>query len=100
MQMRELRVSRHTFLMWVLTGFALVNMALFLHPMSPEDFLEFALSNPIATVFDAQGGLMAAVFWCGILLFLAGIAGLLERMSARRHAGAQAHRLSSVGVIH
>ena len=96
--MRGLTLSRHTALTSTLVGFALINVALFLHPMSPEDFLELALVDPIATVAGAaQGSMMAVLFWCGIVLFLAGIAGLPERMNLRRHA-AGGRRLPTVST--
>ncbi len=94
--MHGLTVNKHRFLTLMLIGFALVNVALFLHPMSPEDFLELAVNNPIATVVDPQGSSMALVFWGGILLSLAGVAGLLERISLRRHTGP---KLQSVGAM-
>lgn len=68
-----------------ISGFALMNLALFLHPMSPEDFLRIAFSDPLHSVFDAQGGGMAIFFWTSAALALSGLVGLLTSSRLVRH---------------
>ena len=79
----------------MLAGIGLMNVAMFLHPMSPEDFLGLALSNPLQTLADTQGGAAALLFWVGVPVSLAGIAGLASCVAAamRRLHLAHAHRL-------
>lgn len=75
--MSSLQHGRRVWFFWLMTGFALMNVALFLHPMSPEDFLGLAFSDPMQSIFDAQGGAMAIFFWISFALALSGVVGLL-----------------------
>jgi len=68
---------RRVWFFWLITGFALMNVALFLHPMSPEDFLGLAFSDPMQSIFDPQGGGMATFFWISAAVALSGLFGLL-----------------------
>jgi len=79
----------------VLAGIGLMSVAMFLHPMSPEDFLGSVLSNPLQTVADTQGGAAALLFWAGVPVSLAGAAGLASclAMSLRRPHLPFSHRL-------
>ena len=61
-------------------GFGLVNVALFLHPMNPSDFLVLAVSDPWSSIVDQQGGGVALFFWFSSALFAIGFAGLLSRL--------------------
>jgi hypothetical protein len=63
----------------MLAGFILMNMALFLHPMSPQDFLKLAFSDPLLTIQDAESYGLAVFFWTGIVMMGFGAAGVLER---------------------
>jgi hypothetical protein len=95
--MKRAPIRRLVWLLLTAIGFALMNVALFLHPMSPEDFLDAALSNPWQSVVDTQGGGMAVFFWASASLtiftalrFLA-VANLLQRLF---HHPKQATRLA------
>jgi hypothetical protein len=57
----------------------LINAAMFLHPMSPEDFLTQLLADPFGLLFDIPGGLMTVVFVAGVAIFLAGAIGTTGR---------------------
>jgi hypothetical protein len=74
-------------------GFALTNMALFLHPMSPEDFLGMAFSDPLLTVLDENGCRMAVFFWGGVSMMLIGLVCLLgqSRLFHRRLPACKPH---------
>ncbi len=63
----------------ILLGFGLMNVALFVHPMNPEDFLYLVFSDPLATVLDAQGGDVALFFWGSLLLCLFACFGMFFR---------------------
>jgi hypothetical protein len=65
-------IRRSVWLLLALIGFALVNVALFLHPMSPENFLDIALSAPLQSVADIQGGNVAMFFWGSVALTVFG----------------------------
>jgi hypothetical protein len=60
---------------WV--GFGLMNFALFLHPMNPEDFLALVLSAPSETMLDAYGIQAAVLFWISVTLISSGLIGLV-----------------------
>ncbi|HSY28065.1 MAG TPA: hypothetical protein VK832_11210 [Burkholderiaceae bacterium] len=75
--MNRSQVSRRGWVFGMMTGFALMNVALFAHPMSPEDFLGLAFSDPLQSIADAQGGAMAIFFWISSALALSGLVGLL-----------------------
>jgi hypothetical protein len=75
--MSRFEIGRRVWLFGLLAGFTLANVALFLHPMSPEDFLGLAFSDPMQSIFDAEGGPMAVFFWISATLGLAGLSGLL-----------------------
>ena len=74
--MTILSINKGICLGLILAGIGLMSAALFLHPMSPEDFLEVLLSNPLQTVGDVQGGSLALMFWASAATCLAGMAGL------------------------
>jgi hypothetical protein len=63
-------IRRRVWLLLLAIGFTLMNVALFLHPMSPENFLDIALSNPLQSVSDTQGGGVAVFFWVSVGLTL------------------------------
>jgi hypothetical protein len=63
----------------MLTGFTLTNVALFLNPMSPEDFLGLAFSDPLLTILDTNGSGAAVFFWISLSVMLFGLLGLLSR---------------------
>lgn len=69
--------SKHAYRFWMAIGFALINAAMFLHPMSPEDFLGQVSTSPLAMLIDAPGGLMVLFFWFGMSVCLAGIVGFI-----------------------
>jgi hypothetical protein len=75
--MNRSQVRRRVWVFGLMTGFALMNVALFVHPMSPEDFLGLAFSDPLQSIVDAQGGAMAIFFWISAALALSGLVGLL-----------------------
>jgi len=56
-------IRRRVWLLLMVIGFTLMNVALFLHPMNPTDFLNIASSDPWQSIVDAQGGGMAMFFW-------------------------------------
>jgi hypothetical protein len=66
-----------------LTGAGLMSVAMFLHPMSPEDFLGQVASDPLQTVMALQGNELAALFWVGAMVgatgLVAGLSGALRR---------------------
>jgi hypothetical protein len=69
-----------------IAGLSLMCFALVLHPMSPGDFLELAMTSPPATVAEDYGIQAAILFWIGAVPTAAGVAGLLRRaFSALRH---------------
>jgi len=80
--MSRFQIGRRVWLFGLIAGFTLANVALFLHPMSPEDFLGLAFSDPMQSVFDAEGGAMAIFFWISATLGLAGLSGLLASSQA------------------
>jgi hypothetical protein len=63
--------------------------------MSPGDFLQLAVTSPLATVEQPYGIQAAILFWAGAVPAAAGLVGLLHRAigavrhreGARRHAG-------------
>lgn len=63
----------------IVAGLTLMNLALFLHPMSPGDFLELVCADPLRTVLDANGGGIAVFFWLSALTLLTGLLGVLVR---------------------
>ncbi len=90
------RLSSSVCLGLVLVGAGLMSVAMFLHPMSPEDFLGLAFSDPLRTMADDQGSAPAVLFWGGTLVGIAGFAGLLARLVAALRRGAHLvspHRL-------
>lgn len=72
-------ISKHACRSAIGIGFALINAAMFLHPMSPEDFLTQLLADPFVLLFDIPGGLMTVVFMAGFAIFLAGAIGMASR---------------------
>jgi hypothetical protein len=83
--MSGLSSNKGIFLGLMLSGVGLMSVAMFLHPMSPEDFLGLVLSNPLQTIADAEGGLVALLFWGSALVFLIGLAGLVVRLMDALH---------------
>jgi len=79
----------------MLAGMGLMSIAMFLHPMSPEDFLGSAFSNPLQSIADAEGGMIALLFWGSSLAFLIGVAGLAAQLvnTLRRMHLNHPHRL-------
>lgn len=53
-----------------------MSFALFLQPMSPDDFLVLVLSDPLETVRAAYGIQAAVLFWISIALTSIGLLGL------------------------
>lgn len=62
----------------ILIGLQLMCFALFLHPMSPEDFLRLAITAPLDTISERYGSAMASVFWFGLVLVAVGLTGWLN----------------------
>jgi hypothetical protein len=56
-------------------GCVLMSFALFLHPMSPRDFLALALSAPFDSMRDSYGIQAAALFWISMIVVCVGMAG-------------------------
>jgi len=52
----------------VFFGLFIMCIALFLHPMSPENFLGVVLTIPLQTVAYAYGLQTAVLFWVGLVL--------------------------------
>jgi hypothetical protein len=75
--MGSVRGGRRVCLYCILAGFGLMNVALFLHPMSPEDFLAVAFSDPVSTLLDANGRETALFFWGSMTVMLFGLLGFL-----------------------
>jgi hypothetical protein len=75
--MHYFQINRRICLILLLTGAVLASVALFLHPMSPEDFLGLVFSDPLQSVIDAQGGNMAIFFWVSVALAVVGLSGWL-----------------------
>ncbi|MGZ3236263.1 MAG: hypothetical protein ACXU8A_02710 [Burkholderiaceae bacterium] len=61
---------------WV--GLQLMCFALFLHPMSPENFLQLAITDPLETLNDQYGVGMAIGFWISLSLLLIGLVGWID----------------------
>src|SRR5450631_622106 len=66
------RPSQYSF--WA--GLAVMNFAVFLHPMDPMDFLALVFSDPLQTVGDSYGIQAAILFWIGASLFTFSLVGL------------------------
>ena len=60
-----------------------MSIAVFLHPMSPQDFMDSALSDPIATLFD-QGAPMAMAFWTSLVVALLAVVLMLRHSTLLR----------------
>ena len=58
-------------------GSGLMSFALFLHPMSPEDFLALAFWTPAETIQTAYGIQAAILFWISLSLIAAGSLALI-----------------------
>lgn len=73
----------------LLLGLQLMCFALFLHPMSPEDFLRLAITAPFDTISEQYGSAMAVAFWISLLLVGIGLIGwidVLQFFKNLRHA--------------
>jgi len=82
--MRMLASYRRYGLFFVLIGSLLMMLALFLHPMRPEDFLALAFLRPREIFLGAEGTRAAILFWAGLLAAAGGIACLASFATARR----------------
>lgn len=76
--MFKLRFSRHAARISVWLGITWMSAALFLHPMSPENFMGMALEAPWTTLSSPQGANLAAWFWLSFAMVLLGIGRLLK----------------------
>lgn len=98
--MRSLASSRRYGLFFISMGSLLMMVALFLHPMRPEDFLALAFSWPQEVFLGAEGTRAAILFWVSLLLQAAGGIGCLMAFAAarrlRRRARAASHPAHSV----
>jgi hypothetical protein len=83
--MSGLSINKGTCLGLILAGIGLMSAALFLHPMSPEDFLGAVLADPLQTLGDAQGSGLALLFWSSALVCVAGLAGLARHLFVSLH---------------
>lgn len=72
-------VSLHAAWLLVWLGLSWMCSALFLHPMSPENFIDTALRSPWAMLSREPGATMAAWFWFSLALCVAGVLGLTGR---------------------
>ena len=70
--------NRRKFAICIWVSLQLIGFALFLHPMSPEDFLMLAVADPLETVTDQNGFAMALCFWISLPLLLMGLLGWLD----------------------
>jgi hypothetical protein len=50
-------------------------LALFLHPMSPENFLLLAVTVPLETLSESYASGMAQLFWASATLVIIGLFG-------------------------
>ncbi len=94
--MAGLSSNKGMYLGLTLAGVGLMSVAMFLHPMSPEDFLGQVSSDPLQTVAELQGSGAALLFWAGAVIGAAGFTGLGVRLLAKlRRAGhlVSPHRL-------
>jgi hypothetical protein len=57
----------------VFFGFFFMFIALFLHPMSPENFLNLVVTAPWQTVAYAHGVQAAVLFWMSVVLTAASL---------------------------
>ncbi len=87
--MSGVTINKGIYLGLILAGTGLMSAALFLHPMSPEDFLDLVLSNPLLTLGDAQGSGLALLFWASAAVCLAGVAGLAWHISSSAYRSLQ-----------
>lgn len=60
---------------WLWSGLGLMSMALFIHPMSPDDFLGWIWSDPLQTLSEPYGIQAALMFWTSVALAGIGVAG-------------------------
>ena len=60
---------------WLWAGSGLMSMALFIHPISPEDFLALACSDPLQTLNDAYGIQAAMMFWVSMMMIGISVVG-------------------------
>ena len=92
--MDRIEASSRVWFFMLIVAMALITVALFLHPMSPEDFLSLAISDPLQSVLDPQGGNVAIFFWLSTALAALGLSGVLGQFSLfRRLFRHLAHRL-------
>ncbi|MBV8634663.1 MAG: hypothetical protein JO002_09260 [Burkholderiaceae bacterium] len=86
--MSKLSSKSGMYLGLMLAGVGLMSVAMFLHPMSPEDFLGLVLSDPLQTVTEIHGREAAALFWGGALVGIGGAASLAVHLFALLRAAA------------
>lgn len=86
--MELVNIGRHPWIHCIWSGLGLLNLALFLHPMNPMDFLALAFSDPLQTVANQYGHAMAVLFWLSLMLTLSGLlgcSGILKLFPHLRH---------------
>lgn len=72
------KMSRRKYVICIWVGLQLMSFALFLHPMSPEDFLMLAITAPLDTITDQNGSAMAFGFWISLSLVWIGLFGWID----------------------
>ena len=70
--------KRRKYLICISVGLQLMSLALFLHPMSPENFLSLALTDPIETIRNQYGFGMALLFWLSLAVIATGLFGWID----------------------
>lgn len=82
--MTTLTLYRRCCVFLLLAACGLAMLALLLHPMNPGDFLAMAAGAPLDTLVGAYGREVAVLFWIGLAMAGAAIAGLLFPPQALR----------------
>lgn len=80
--MRSLESYRRYCLFFIAMGSLLMLVALFLHPMRPEDFLSLAFSQPQEIFLGVEGARAAILFWSSLLLQATGVVFRLVAFAA------------------
>lgn len=80
----------------ILLGGGLMPLALFLHPMSPENFLALIVSRPWESLGESYGMRAALLFWAGLAAGMAGAAACLYSFFPPYAARRQVHVLTAV----
>lgn len=92
--MRSLESYRCYGLFFISMGSLLMMVALFLHPMRPEDFLALAFSRPREIFLGAEGTRAAILFWVSLVLQAAGGIGCLMAFAVARRLRPRARAAS------